>query len=76
METKNEENTLGKPQASLENYCDGNRHERGDFQSVRHHGRGGLDERSTPLVFIWAITAFAMFTSMPLALAMMLRTVK
>ena len=30
----------------------------------------------TPLVFIWAITALVMFTIMPLALAMMLRTVR
>jgi hypothetical protein len=29
-----------------------------------------------PLVFIWAITAVVMFTSMPIALAMMLRTVR
>ncbi len=28
------------------------------------------------LVFIWAITAVVMFTSMPIALAMMLRTVR
>ena len=29
-----------------------------------------------PLVFIWTITAFVRFTSMPLALAMMLRNVR
>ncbi len=29
-----------------------------------------------PLIFIWAITSFVMFTTMPLALAMMLRTVR
>ena len=29
-----------------------------------------------PLVFIWAITALVMFTIMPLALAMILRTVR
>ena len=29
-----------------------------------------------PLVFIWAITALVMFTSMPMALAMILRTVR